>query len=182
MGILPNIWKDDTYPSETIQKKLKRKEYSQIYSMRPPLLFPGGSDGKESACNAKDLGLIPGSRRSPGEVNGYLLQYSYLEHSMNRGAWQATVHGAAESDATEQLTLSFYHYSYTKRKQRYCKNRKLQANMFDEYRWKHPQQNISKPNSTKYKKYHIPWSSGIYSSEARMLQYLQINGIHRLIK
>ena len=53
---------------------------------------------------------------------------------MNRGAWQATVHGAAESDATEQLTLSFYHYSYTKRKQRYCKNRKLQANMFDEYR------------------------------------------------
>ena len=102
--------------------------------MRPPLLFPGGSDGKESACNAKDLGLIPGSRRSPGEGNGYLLQYSYLEHSMNRGAWQATVHGAAESDATEQLTLSFYHYSYTKRKQRYCKNRKLQANMFDEYR------------------------------------------------
>ena len=113
------------------KKKLKRREHSQIYSMRPPLLFPGGSDGRESACNARDQGLIPGSRRSPGEGNGYLLQYSCLEHSMERGAWRATVYGVAESDATEQLTLSFYHYSYTKSKQRYCKNRKLQANMFD---------------------------------------------------
>ena len=116
------------------KKKLKRKEHSQIYSMRPPLLFPGGSDGKESACNARDQGLIPGSRRSPGEGNGYLLQYSCLGHSMDRGAWRATVYGVAESEATEQLTLSFYHYSYTKSKQRYCKNRKLQANMFDEHR------------------------------------------------
>jgi len=55
--------------------------------------FPGSSDGKESACNAGDLGLIPGSGRSPGEGNGYPLQYSCLEYSMDRGAWQATVHG-----------------------------------------------------------------------------------------
>ena len=54
--------------------------------------FPGGSDGKESACNAEDLGLIPGLGRSPGEGNGNPLQYSCLENSMDRGAWQATVH------------------------------------------------------------------------------------------
>ena len=47
--------------------------------------FPGGSDGKESACNAGDLGLVPGSGRSLGEGNGYLLQYSFLENSMDRG-------------------------------------------------------------------------------------------------
>ena len=55
--------------------------------------FPGGSDGKESACNAGDLGLIPGSGISPGEGKGYLLHYSCLENSKDRGAWQATVHG-----------------------------------------------------------------------------------------
>ena len=49
--------------------------------------FPSGSDSKESACNAGDLGLIPGSGRHPGEVNGYLFQYSCLENSMDRGAW-----------------------------------------------------------------------------------------------
>ena len=45
------------------------------------------SDGKESVCNAGDLGLIPGLGRSPGEGNGYLLQYSYLENPMEAGAW-----------------------------------------------------------------------------------------------
>ena len=53
--------------------------------------FPGGSDGKESACNERDPGFIPGSERPPGEGNGYLLQYSCLEYSMDRGAWEATV-------------------------------------------------------------------------------------------
>jgi len=59
--------------------------------------FPGGSDGKESACNARELGLIPRSRRSPGEGNGNPLQYSCLENPINRGAWWATVHGVAKS-------------------------------------------------------------------------------------
>jgi len=59
--------------------------------------FPHSSLGKESACNAGDLGLIPGSGRSPGEGNGNLLQYSCLENPMDRGAWQATVHGVAKS-------------------------------------------------------------------------------------
>ena len=59
--------------------------------------FPGGSDRKESAYNAGDLGLIPESGRSPGERHGYPLQYSCLKYSMVRGAWQAIVHGAAKS-------------------------------------------------------------------------------------
>ena len=52
----------------------------------------GGSDDKESAYNAGDRALIPGSGRSPGEGNGNPLQYFCLENSMDRGAWQATVH------------------------------------------------------------------------------------------
>ena len=59
--------------------------------------FPGGSDGEESACNAGDLGSIPGSGRFPGEGNGYPFQYSWLENSIDRGAWQATVHGVTKS-------------------------------------------------------------------------------------
>ena len=62
--------------------------------------FPGGSDSKESACNVGDQGLIPGSGRSPGEGNGYLLQYSCLADSMGRGAWWAIVHGVAKSNQT----------------------------------------------------------------------------------
>ena len=63
--------------------------------------FPGGSDGKESACNAGDLGLIPGLGRFPGEGNGNPLQDSCLENLTNIGACWATVHGVAESDGTE---------------------------------------------------------------------------------
>ena len=59
--------------------------------------FPGGSDVKASACNAGDLGSIPGLGRSPGEGNGNPLQYSCLENPMDRGAWWATVHGVAKS-------------------------------------------------------------------------------------
>ena len=51
----------------------------------------------ESACDARDMGSITGSRRSPGEENGYPLQCSCLEDSWDRGAWQATVHGVTES-------------------------------------------------------------------------------------
>ena len=59
--------------------------------------FPGGSDGKESACNAGDPGSIPESRRSLGEGNGNPLQYSCLENSMDRGTWWVIVHGVAKS-------------------------------------------------------------------------------------
>ena len=69
--------------------------------------FPGGTDGKESACNAGNLGSIPGSGRSPREGNGYPLYYSCLENPMDRGAWQALVHRVVQSQMTEQLTLHF---------------------------------------------------------------------------
>ena len=59
--------------------------------------FPGDSEGKESACNAGDPGLIPGLGRSPGEGNGNPLQYSCPENPMDGGAWQATVHGVTKS-------------------------------------------------------------------------------------
>ena len=65
--------------------------------------FPGGSDGKESACNAADLGSIPRSGSSPEEENGYSLQYSCLENSMDTGTWQATVYGVTNS----QTQLSY---------------------------------------------------------------------------
>ena len=59
--------------------------------------FPAGSDGKESACNAEDLGSFPGSGKSPEERNGYPLQYSCLENSVNREAWQAADHGVTKN-------------------------------------------------------------------------------------
>ena len=59
--------------------------------------FPGGSDGKESASNSGDPGLIPGSGRSSGEGDGHLLQYSCLENPMDRGSWWAAVHGVTKS-------------------------------------------------------------------------------------
>ena len=72
--------------------------------------FPGGSDGKMSACNVGDLGLIAGSGRSPGEGNGNPLQYSCLENSMDRGAWWATVHGVEKSQTRlSDFTLTVSH-------------------------------------------------------------------------
>ena len=73
----------------------------------PSKSFPGGSDGKESACSVGDPGSIPGSGRSPGEGNGNPLQYPCLDNSMDRGAWQAGYNPwtCKESDMTERLHL-----------------------------------------------------------------------------
>ena len=63
---------------------------------------PSGSlDGKESACNSGDQGLIPGLGRSPGEGNDNPLQYSCRENSMDRGAWRATVYGVSKSQTQQ---------------------------------------------------------------------------------
>ena len=69
----------------------KKKDQTLTFALRK-MGFLGDSDNKESAYNAGDLGFIPGSGRAPGKGNGYLLQYSCLENSMDRGAWYITVH------------------------------------------------------------------------------------------
>ena len=75
---------------------------------------------EESACNSGDPGSIPGLGRSPGEGNGYPLQYSCLENPMDRGACQATIHWVAKSQTTtEKLTLSL------RRKTRHLKLRNI---------------------------------------------------------
>ena len=71
--------------------------------------FPGGSDGKESGCNARDLGLIPGLRRSPGGGHGSPLQYFCLEksHGERSGGLQSM---ESQSDTTEQLSTAQHSY------------------------------------------------------------------------
>ena len=83
---------------------------------------PGGSDGKASAYNAGDPGLISGPGRSPGEGNGTPLQYSCLENPMDGGAWWATVHGVAKSRTRlSDCTFTFTSLSPYGRKQRITK-------------------------------------------------------------
>ena len=73
--------------------------------------FPGDSDGKESACDAGDLGLISGLGQSPGEGNGNPLQYSRLENSMNRVAWQATVQAVKKSQLLEDWATNTFTFT-----------------------------------------------------------------------
>ena len=68
---------------------------------------PGGSVSKESSCNAGDPGSIPGLKGSPGGGNGNPLQYSCLENLIDRGAWQATVHGVAKSQTQLSIHARF---------------------------------------------------------------------------
>ena len=78
--------------------------------------FPDGSYGKESACNAGDQSLIPGLGRSPGKGNGYPLQYSCLENSIDRGAWWAIVHWVAKSQTNtfrDKVRRAVISLSYT---------------------------------------------------------------------
>ena len=77
-------------------RKKMRDWKSGSLGLSPALGFPGGSTGKESACNAGDLGSIPELGRSPGEGNGYPLQYSGLENSMVYSPW-----GLKELNTTE---------------------------------------------------------------------------------
>ena len=71
--------------------------------------LPGCSDGKESACNARGPGSVPGLGRFPGDGNGNSLQYSCLENPMDRGAWQTMVHEVAKS----WTRLNNYHFHFS---------------------------------------------------------------------
>ena len=75
--------------------------------------FPDGSDGKESACNAGDLGSIPGLGRFPWEGNSYPLQNSCLEKSMDRGDWRATVHVVQRTGHDSDFHFHFCRHQFT---------------------------------------------------------------------
>ena len=87
----------------------------KLHPSTVPLGFPGGSDGKESTCNVGDLGLSPGSGRSPVEGNGNPLQYCCLENPMDGGAWWAAVHGVAKSwTRLSDFTFTFHFHALEK--------------------------------------------------------------------
>ena len=92
-------WEKRRFFTQNLCHLVGYEVYSQrllctVFILRGPLYtwgFPGGSDGKESACNEGDPGSIPGLRRSPGEGHGNPLQYSCLKNPMDRGTWWATL-------------------------------------------------------------------------------------------
>ena len=97
--------------------------------------FPSGSDGEESACNARDLGSIPGLGRSPEEGNGYPLQYSGLENSTDKGAWQATVHGVTKSQTRlSNVNFHFWRISLESRPNQGTKTRQGTGQKLKEYK------------------------------------------------
>ena len=84
--------------------------------------FPGGSDGKEPACNSGDLGSIPGLGRTLGEGKGSPFQYSYLENSLDWGTKRNAYSpwGHKESDTTDQLSLSLFIFQWLRGKAFAC--------------------------------------------------------------
>ena len=126
ISVLTIWWSGDlaSLLSPRLTQQLNFYVYNNHYGTVATL--PDVSDSKESACSGGDPGSIPGSGRSPGEENGYPLQYSCLENSMDRGAWQATVPGvpivrhgwamwllAAMYNVLYGKTRSFHGWSFT---------------------------------------------------------------------
>ena len=108
MGSTPSVTTSDATLHRTVSRAFVHLSFNCSLSCLSglPVGFLGGSVGKESACNAGDLGLTHESGRSPAEGNGNPLQYSCLENPMDRGAWRATVHGVAR--VRHDLALSFF--------------------------------------------------------------------------
>ena len=117
--IISSHWCITNPPTETflspstpvISKVCTLFNHIQWVFSSPCLSAAGGSEDKASACNVRDPGLIPGLGRSPGEGNGNPLQYSRLENPIDRGAWWATVHGAAKSP-TRLSNFTSLHFTY----------------------------------------------------------------------
>ena len=110
----PNLIKVQSTLSRS-KKNIVFVLYSSANELDNPLGFPGGSDSKESACNAGDPGSVPGSGRSPGEGNGTPLQCSYLENSMDKGAWGPQSMGSQRVRhdlATNTFTFNMYLFSF----------------------------------------------------------------------
>ena len=106
-SVLANTEREENLESYVFYWPIVIFIWRRKWKIRSDLYFPGSSDGKDSACNVGELGLIPGLGRSPVEGNGNPLQYSCLENPMDRGAWQATYSpwGRKESDTPEQPTV-----------------------------------------------------------------------------
>ena len=95
-GLQSTVWQRD------------RHDWSDLtHKHNDSSVLTGGSDSKESACDERDLGLIPGLEKFPREGNGNPLQYSCLENSVDGGPWRTIVHEIAKSEPTRQLTHSF---------------------------------------------------------------------------
>ena len=96
-----------------VKKEYIHKTYICVVCIFIYMGFPGGSDGKESACNAGDLGLIPGLGRSPGEGHGNPLQYSFLENPHVHGRLVGySLWGCKELDMIERLSTAQHIYIY----------------------------------------------------------------------
>ena len=102
---VPSLWMVPVHQPQAFRFSWKKLFPAlNLQGLHRTLCFPGSSDGTGSACNARDLGLIPGLGIYPGEGNGNPLHYSCLENSMD-SPW-----GCKESDMTEGLTLSLLSY------------------------------------------------------------------------
>ena len=109
---------DQIIPLLDMYPKIKQKILLMWKDTCSPMFiegFPGGSDGKESSCNARDLGSIPGLGRSPGGGHGNPLQYSCLGNPMDRGVWQTTVHIEAKSGTEmSRWAYTMYRFQYVR--------------------------------------------------------------------
>ena len=105
-GVACRLW--GRTESDTTEVTWRQQQQSLLNKTKG---FPHGSDSKESTCNVGDLGSIPGFAESPGEGNGYQLQYSCLEISMDRGAWQGLQSMGLQRVRHNWATFTSFHFT-----------------------------------------------------------------------